>query len=311
MLEIIAYSLAALILGLVLVRFFAPALLVDVLIALGRRSSKLKRKTITVDGWIWTYLEGGDNNTEIVVMIHGFGGDKDNWTLYARYFVGAYHVIIPDLPGFGEQARKEDQQYGGSDQSQRLEDFLNALGISECHMAGNSMGGYITLVHALERPSKLKSITLLNNAGIKPPVKNEVEKGIDEGKNLLKFNDYEGLNKIIDMVTYKSPPLPEFVKKVQFKRAIHWQNFQDKIFWTLVEEGLGTPLNERLKDVPVPTFIIWGQHDRIIDVSAVPIMLEGIPDVQSVTFDDMGHVPMLENPKKTSRHHIKFLSALH
>ena len=68
---------------------------------LGRRA-RLVLKRLTIAGLDMPYLEGGRG--EALVLVHGFGGDKDNFTRLAGFLTCKYRVIIPDLPGFGDVA---------------------------------------------------------------------------------------------------------------------------------------------------------------------------------------------------------------
>ena len=121
---------------------------------------------IGTDGITWPYLEGGPPGGEVLLLVHGFGAEKDHWLAYARQFSKKYRVVIPDVPGFGEATKSADLDYGMAAQAKRMDGFLQALGISRCHAAGNSMGGYILLKLALDNPARLESLTLLNNAGV-------------------------------------------------------------------------------------------------------------------------------------------------
>jgi pimeloyl-ACP methyl ester carboxylesterase len=85
------------------------------------------------------YLEGGRG--ESVLLLHGFGADKDNWNLFSRYLTKRYHVIAPDLPVFGESSKIWSDQYNISAQVERVHDFVKQLGLKSFHLAGNSMGG--------------------------------------------------------------------------------------------------------------------------------------------------------------------------
>ena len=60
--------------------------------------------------------------------------------------------------------------------------------------------------------------------------------------------------------------------------------------------------------IKTPTMIIWGRHDQLIDVSCVKVLDEGIPDSESVIFEDVGHIPMIEKPKAVAEHHLPFLA---
>src|SRR3546814_19671079 len=77
-----------------------------------------------------------------------------------------YHVIAPDLPGFGQNERNPDLAYDLQAQTARLKAFADTLGLSRPHVGGNSMGGWIALRYAIEYPDALASLILLNNAGV-------------------------------------------------------------------------------------------------------------------------------------------------
>ena len=89
------WSILAVVVAFISIYFFFPAWLVAMITGAARLWGRMSAKTVDVDGITWTYLEGGPADGEIVVMLHGFGGDKDNWPLYARYFTKRYRVIAP------------------------------------------------------------------------------------------------------------------------------------------------------------------------------------------------------------------------
>src|SRR5215831_19333956 len=71
-----------------------------VLIAAERARSGVRTRSRIVDGRRFAYWEGGAGTT--IVMLHGFGADKDHWTRAARHLRRRFHLIAPDLPGFGD-----------------------------------------------------------------------------------------------------------------------------------------------------------------------------------------------------------------
>ena len=66
-----------------------------------RSRSGLTYKTSVVGDETWHYLEGGPKDAAVVFLLHGFGGNKDNWTRFSKFLTGSYRVIAPDLPGIG------------------------------------------------------------------------------------------------------------------------------------------------------------------------------------------------------------------
>ena len=90
--------------ALALMYFIFPGRLVALGRALLRRRGGMVQKSVAVDGRIWPYLEGGDPSKPLLLLVHGFAGDKDNWSMIAPYLTRDYHVIAPDLPGLARMS---------------------------------------------------------------------------------------------------------------------------------------------------------------------------------------------------------------
>ena len=118
---------AVILLMLVALYFFFPGAVCRVLLNSERKSAGLEQKSIDVDNLHFEYLEGGQG--EVLVLLNGFGGNKDNWTRIAKYLTPYFRVIAPDLPGFGESSRDKDATYTYTVQVNRLHKFIKALGM--------------------------------------------------------------------------------------------------------------------------------------------------------------------------------------
>ncbi len=287
--------------------FIFPGRLVALITGLARTWGRLSAKSVIVDGVTWPYLEGGPVDGDTVVMLHGFGGDKDNWLLYAHYFTKCYRVIVPDLPGFGENVRNPDWHYGVVAQTKRLLAFLSELGVDKFHLAGNSMGGFIALNYALTHANQLKTLTLIDNAGVASKNKSELELAVAEGTNPLLASSMDDLDRLLKFIMHKRIPVPNLIMRPMLEIFLRHHDFLDGIFWTIVEEALDNGVTDRLGDVTMPTLIIWGRHDRLIDVSCTEVMAAAIPDNRVVILEDVGHVPMIESPGVTAGHYIDLI----
>jgi abhydrolase domain-containing protein 6 len=273
-----------------------------------RRKGGMTLKQVQVGEFNWPYLEGGNPNGPTVVLVHGFGGDKDNWSFYAPHLTKTYRLISPDLPGFGANDRSMNRSYKMAEQAARLHDFLSALGIDKCHIGGNSMGGYIALHYALAFPQRLRSLTLFNNAGVIGTGESELQKIAATGANPLAIREPGDVAKMMAFVAHKPRPLPAAFQRLMFDDAKAHEALLDSIFWGLAEEAEKGALNDRLGDVKTPTQIIWGRHDRLIDVSCAEVEHAGIKGSELVIMDHIGHVPMIEDPAGTAAHHLPFLA---
>ncbi|MEO9600550.1 alpha/beta fold hydrolase [Parasphingorhabdus sp.] len=301
------------ILGLILLSLVAlyalfPRALFEFLRNALRKKGRLTLKSIQVGDMNWPYLEGGAPDAEPLLLLHGFGGDKDNWAAYAPEIVGQYRLIAPDLPGFGENNRDIDRDYDMATQASRVREFLDVMGIEKCHIGGNSMGGYVSLRFALDYPDYLMSLTLFNNAGVIGADESKLQKQAQDGQNPLEIQSPDDVKRMLAFIAHEPMKVPGQFRKIFYEDSSAHRELLNKIFWTLVEDGMNNPLNDHLDQVKAPTLIIWGRHDQLIDVSCVDVLEKGIPNAESVVFEDVGHVPMIENPKGTARHHLEFLA---
>ena len=121
---------------------FFPGVTLETLISIERGIAGLDQKGIDIGSLHIEYLEGGEG--EVLVLLHGFGGNKDNWTRVAKYLTPHFRVIAPDLPGFGESSKDFDASYTYSAQADRIHQFVQALGVDKFHLGGNSMGGNLS-----------------------------------------------------------------------------------------------------------------------------------------------------------------------
>jgi abhydrolase domain-containing protein 6 len=301
-------ALAIPVVALLLLYFFSPRSLLMWLRGLQRSKGGLVQKAVQVGDMTWPYLEGGGPSGKPLVLVHGFGGDKDNWSFYAPYLKAHYRLIFPDLPGFGENDRSMEPDHSIGAQAARLCDFLTALGIDKCHLGGNSMGGAIALRFALDFPERLHTLTLFNNAGVIGTEESELQQLVEQGESPLVVRTMADIDRLLAFVVYKPRWVPSQFKRVIFGEMKRHEALLDKIFAQLVDEFLTKPLNDRLDEIRLPTQIIWGQHDKLLDVTCAVVQHQGIPHSELVIFEDVGHVPMIERPAATARHHLAFLA---
>ena len=299
--KILLVLIFAPLIALALMYFIFPGRLVAIGRALLRWRGGMVQKSVAVDGRSWPYLEGGDPTKPLLLLVHGFAGDKDNWSMIAPYLTRDYHVIAPDLPGFGENERNPDLAYDLQAQTARLKAFADTLGLQRPHVAGNSMGGWIALRYAIDFPDALATLTLLDNAGVNGANESDLQKqAANEDYNPLVLASLEDADRLVAMVVHKPPYIPSRLKPVLYADGLKYRDQLDTIFWVIATEGRDHPLNARLGEVKVPTLIIWGRHDKLLDVSCVPVLEAGIAGSVSHIFDHIGHVPMIEDPKATA-----------
>ncbi|MBT8089994.1 MAG: alpha/beta fold hydrolase [Gammaproteobacteria bacterium] len=304
----ILISAAALIVAVVIFRFAFPRQFLRLVLLGARRIMGLRTRSVEFDGTRWPYLLGGPESGEVLVLLHGFSGDKDNWLMYARGLRKNYRVIVPDLPGFGDNARDPNADYHMDAQMRWLLAFVDAMGIDRFHLGGNSMGGYIALKFVLAYADRIQSLALLDSAGVLGKTKSELQIATENGESLLTVSSPEEFDRLLKFIVYRPLPLPGFIKQPYCEDLIAHRLFLEAIFWPMAEEMQERPLNDQLHAIVAPTLVIWGRHDRLIDVSCVDVLKAQIPNNHCVVLEETGHVPMLERPMESAAVHVQFLS---
>ncbi|MFT4765597.1 MAG: abhydrolase domain-containing protein 6 [Oleispira sp.] len=289
-------------------------------ISLARDSAGLEVKTAPAGDVNLTYMErlGADSkNAESIILVHGFSANKDNWILFTKALDKKYHVIAVDLAGHGDSEKLLTTDYGLIKQAERLDAFLSGLGIESFHIAGNSMGGAISAIYSLEHPNKVKSLTLIDAAGIDGDTKSEYYKVLAEGKNPLIATDESSFEYRMNFTMSKPPFLPWPLRPAFLRQTLAREDINKKVFSDMVatKERLkivdfGQKIKSVMAEHQVPTMIMWGKEDRVLDVSAAAAFKQLIPQASVHIFPEIGHLPMVEIPDESAEVYQKFLSTI-
>jgi pimeloyl-ACP methyl ester carboxylesterase len=191
--------------------FLFPETLFNLALQAQRHSAGLARKEIQVDDHKIVYLEGGKGQT--VLLLHGFGANKDNWARFAKYLTGDYHVVIPDIPGFGESSQIQKTSYDAENQLKRIDRFTETLKLERFHAAGNSMGGMLAAAYGANYPQKVATLALLAPGGVKSPKMSEMAILIQKGTNPLLASSPEDFDKMIKLCFVNLRPCLPSLKK--------------------------------------------------------------------------------------------------
>jgi triacylglycerol lipase len=285
--------------------FLAPHAAARVALTLERLRCGLTAKQATIPGFEIAYLEGGEG--EPLLLIHGFGADKDNFTRASASLTKRYRVIIPDLPGFGESSRPENVSYAIDDQVERVRALARQLGITRLHLGGNSMGGFISAAYAAKYPDEVESLWLLAPAGTHTGFESEVRRMIEEtGENPLLSKTPQDFSRVVDLALSRLPWIPYSVMHVLADRAAADYALHARIF----EQLAGPALERRVSRLDTPALVVWGKEDRVLNPRGADALKAIMPNAELLLMDDIGHVPMLEAPGQSAQDYLRFRGGL-
>lgn len=261
-----------------------------------RGRGNIEIKKININKLEITYSEAGDG--EPVLLLHGFGGDKDNWTRMIPHMNKKFRLIAPDLLGFGESSRFSEENYSVSSQVERIKEFKDKIGLGKVHIVGNSMGGAIATSFTIKYPNEVLSLILIDSAGVTSPTKSELTLELEKGNNPLLVNDAKDFDRLMSFNFHKKPYIPNSIKQYFAERAVKNREFNQKIFSDIRNEPSQIEFN--LGKIKNQTLILWGDKDRVIHPDSALVFNKGIPGSKLVVFKDCGHLPQLERPQETA-----------
>lgn len=289
--------------------WLSPALLLRIAVAVERASAGLESHEINIPGFALHYLDSGGAGAPLL-LVHGFGGDKDNWTRLARHLGDDIRVIAPDLPGYGQSDAPADADYGLDRQVERLRMLIERLGLTHVHLGGNSMGGNIAARFAARYPNQVGSLWLIANSGVVSAPQSELRRQIAQGqRNPLVAANRAEYRELLGWVMAQPPSLPDALVDVLADRAIAASSLRQRQFTQLYDAQIDA-LEIVLAGLPVPTHITWGAQDRVLHVGAVEVLRGVLPQASYTVQDGIGHLPMIEAPEATAHDYLRFRARL-
>lgn len=273
-----------------------------------RSGAGLEMSRIQVDDMTIAYLSNKEPvEGEAIVLVHGFGANKDNWTRLARELTEDFNIYAIDLPGHGDSSKAVDLGYRFEDQVGHLSEILTALGIEQAHMMGNSMGGAITALYAATYPEQVRSAVLFDPAGIFEYDSELVELVMDGDNPLIPAKEGD-FRRLIDFALEKKPFVPWPIYDVMEEKAIANREINQVIFAAIRDSGYEPDFRNAIARIEAPVLVIWGKEDRVINYRNADVFIEQIPDARKVLLDGVGHAPMVEVPEESAQLFREFLA---
>ena len=256
-----------------------------------------------VDGLRVRYTDLGFGDS-VVLLLHGFGGDLDNWFFNHDALAEKHRTLALDLPGHGQSGKTiHDPSLSGM--ATFVSNFLDVLAVPSVHVVGHSMGGAIAMQLLLECPETVKSLGLICSAGLGPEINSDYLRGFVEAKTshelkqvvqqLFADESLATLQLIEDLLKYK---LSEGVEAAL-----------NTLSETLLSGGVQPVLADEVVAAGKPVLVIWGRQDRIIPVShALSFSTTSGHSVEVEIFDSAGHMVQMEKAYDVNRRLLNFLA---
>lgn len=263
----------------------------------------------------WCYAERGKETNEYptFVLIHGFGGSKDDWPNIISQIPTKYHCILVDLPGQGDTTYDElidDLSVQGYVDS--LNEFLQLLDLkSEIYLIGCSFGGAVAGMYSHKYPKNIRLLALLCPAIPTPILTDTCQKVLKGQYELLIPSNGREFTNMIDLMCFKRVWCPQKIMQsfvnINFNKK---KILLHKVMHNLVTKDLlnfESELKTKFSELTIKTIVVWGKQDEMLHVSGARFLKEHIANCEIRILDECGHVLQFDQPKKTAQYLIEFL----
>ena len=225
------------------------------------------------------FVEEGEGQP--LLLLHGLFGAMSNFAGIIDHFRHTHKVIVPMLPLF--ELDLLHTTVGGLEKY--LTKFIDYRGYKDIHLLGNSLGGHVALVHILKSSSNIRSPILTGSSGL-------FENGM--GDTYPKRGDYEYIRKKTEMTFYD----PNTASKELVDEVYQIVNERMKTLKviSLARSAIKNNLGDELKQIKLPTLLIWGNNDSITPPFVGREFNKLIPNSELYFIDHCGHAPMMEVP---------------
>lgn len=261
---------------------------------------------IEVNGLEVHYKEAGEGSTTYI-LLHGFGASTFSWREVMPALAQNGRVIAYDRPAFGLTERPAAgswtgvSPYSAEAQVDLLFGLMDRLGVDQAVLVGNSAGGAVAALAALEQPQRVTALVLVDAAVYSgSPIPNWV-------RPVLTLPQFNRLG-------------PLFVRRIQtsgeeflasawhdparvtpavlegYRKPLQVDGWDAALWQYSIAQG-ETNLPDRLDELKVPVMVVSGEDDKIIPLADSQRLAREIPGARLVVFRACGHVPQEECPQ--------------
>ncbi len=257
------------------------------------------------------YKDEGDPNDSVpLVLIHGTSSSLFTWDSSVTILKTRHRIIRFDLPAFALTGPSPERDYSFAYYTRFIDSILTRLQVKQCYMAGNSLGGGISWHYAVLHPEKIKKLILVDASGYSDKMK-------PSGSLAFALARVPVINNVLKWITPKAL-VKKSVQDVYGDKTKVTARLIDLYYDMALRTGnrkalidrmqTGFQMNsELIKQIKIPTLIIWGEKDPLISVESASLFNKDISNSEVAIFKGVGHVPMEEEPTLFAERVLLFL----
>ncbi len=246
-------------------------------------------QTADVGGRKISYAGAGQDG-DVILLVHGYGGDRNSWLFLQEPLAARHRVYALDLPGHGTSAK--DVGGGSIDVlAGAVTGVLDAVGAGRAHLVGHSLGGAVALAVAARDPGRVASLTLIAPAGFGSEINAGYLRGFAGAQTRRELKPVVG-----QLFADESLVTRQLVDDLlAYKRLDGVDAALHALLETLLDGDAQRGDSAALLAAAggaVPVTVVWGRADRIIPAAQA----ESVPGAVRHLIEGAGHMPHMERP---------------
>jgi pimeloyl-ACP methyl ester carboxylesterase len=231
-----------------------------------------------------------------LILVHGFCETNYIWERFRETLSDEFHVICPDLPGFG-QSLLSDIPFQLVDIADQLNEWLLSSGIRRCVVIGHSLGGYITLELVGKHRNLIAGFGLFNSSAFADPQEKK------ENRNkLIRFIKKEGVRPFITTFVpslFYPPTAQNFEKEIDYIKKLGNTTSAETVM-AYAEAMRDRKDNlDMLKQNSGMALLISGAEDQNVPVQAAREMAKLLKTENAHILPKTAHMSMFEKEAET------------
>ena len=247
---------------------------------------------------------------EPVLLLHGSGPGVSawaNWRGVLEGLAGQFRLLAPDLAGFGYSTVAADYAFGREAWLAQLVGLLDALGLDQVDVVGNSFGGSMALALAIEHPGRVRRLVLMGSVGV--PF--ELTPGLDAVWGYTP--SLEGMRELMGIFAWDQSRITDELVGLRHAASTRpgVQEAYARMFPAPRQRWVDAMAHDEaaVRGIRQPTLLIHGRDDRVIPLETSLTMLHWIDNAQLHVFGRCGHWTQIEHAAAFQRLLRDFLEA--
>jgi pimeloyl-ACP methyl ester carboxylesterase len=269
-------------------------------------ATSITTHTLTTSRLTFHYRQHGAADSLPMLLVHGSYATSRWWLPLMNVLPDEILAIAPDLRGCGD-SDKTEAGYSIADQAEDLAAFIEGLGWDEFDLVAHSSGGAIAMEYALANQHRIRTLSLIDTVpieGVYTPLDTYVLLDQMRTDRDLLAQALQTLTPTLDLSGDDPAALNYFDQLVNDAQQMA------PVAFTALADALSQW--NRFGDshyLRLPTLLIWGDQDIIIDRDAITRTLIAIPGANNLeVLRSVGHSPMIEVPVTLAERLIDFIT---